>query len=137
MEACVVVCRTRKPSGREGKVLFIDAVHDVARERAQSFLKAEHQQRILTAYQAFTDEPSFANVATVEEILQKDGNLSIPRYVRPVAAAADAASTENGDDLTERLGFEFEIRSAASSGRRWTTWAMMLVRHGCGGRCRR
>ena len=65
MEACVVVCRTRKPSGREGKVLFIDAVHDVARERAQSFLKAEHQQRILTAYQAFTDDPGFAKVASI------------------------------------------------------------------------
>ena len=92
MEACVVVCRTRKPSGREGKVLFIDAVHDVARERAQSFLKAEHQQRILTAYQAFADDHGFAKVATATEILQKDGNLSIPRYVRPVAGAADDAS---------------------------------------------
>ena len=92
MEACVVVCRTRKPSGREGKVLFIDAVDDVARERAQSFLKAEHQQRILTAYQAFTDDPGFAKVATTEEILQKESNLSISRCVRPVAGAADDAS---------------------------------------------
>ena len=92
MEACVVVCRTRKPSGREGKVLFIDAVDDVARERAQSFLKAEHQQRILTAYQAFTDDPGFAKVATTEEILQKESNLSISRCVRPVAGAADDAN---------------------------------------------
>ena len=66
-------------SGKQIQVLFIDAVHDVARERAQSFLKAEHQQRILTAYQAFTDDPGFAKVATATEILQKDGNLSIPR----------------------------------------------------------
>ena len=105
MEACVVVCRTRKPSGREGKVLFIDAVHDVARERAQSFLKAEHQQRILTAYQAFTDDPGFAKVATATEILQKDGNLSISRYVRPVAGAADDASP--GGDLRSAWA-EFE-----------------------------
>ena len=105
MEACVVVCRTRKPSGREGKVLFVDAVHDVARERAQSFLKAEHQQRILTAYQAFTDDPGFAKVATATEILQKDGNLSIPRYVRPVAGAADDASP--GGDLRSAWA-EFE-----------------------------
>ena len=105
MEACVVVCRTRKPSGREGKVLFIDAVHDVARERAQSFLKAEHQQRILTAYQAFTDDPGFAKVAPATEILQKDGNLSISRYVRPVAGAADDASP--GGDLRSAWA-EFE-----------------------------
>jgi type I restriction enzyme M protein len=83
MEACVVICRTKKPADRKGKILFIDAVHDVARERAQSFLKPEHQARILNAYSAFVDETGFAKVATVEEILSKDSNLSIPRYVRP------------------------------------------------------
>ena len=45
-----------------GRILFIDAVHEVARERAQSFLKPEHQQRILAAYRAFADEPGFAKV---------------------------------------------------------------------------
>lgn len=84
MEACVVVCRTKKPPEKKGKVLFIDAVKEVARERAQSFLKAEHQERILTAYRSFTDQPGFAAVATIEEVIEKDGNLSIPRYVRPI-----------------------------------------------------
>jgi type I restriction enzyme M protein len=85
MEACVVVCRSRKPKARQGKILFIDAVHEVARERAQSFLKVEHQQRILAAYLAFEDEPGFAKVATIEEVLEKGATLAIPRYVRPVA----------------------------------------------------
>ena len=84
MEACVVICRSRKPADRQGKILFIDAVHEVARERAQSFLKAEHQQRILAAYQVFADEPGFAKAATIGEVVQKDSNLSIPRYVRPI-----------------------------------------------------
>jgi len=39
MEACVVVCNRRKPAARMGKVLFIDALHSVTRERALSFLK--------------------------------------------------------------------------------------------------
>ena len=59
-------------------MLFIDAVHEVARERAQSFLKPEHQERIESAYQVFADEPGFAKVATIEGILEKDANLSIP-----------------------------------------------------------
>lgn len=96
MEACVVICRTRKPAKRQGKVLFIDAVHEVARERAQSFLKPEHQQRILRAYQAFADDPGFAKVATVGKVLEKDGNLSIPRYVRPIG---NGASNGGGQDL--------------------------------------
>ena len=29
MEACIVICRTQKPAERRGKVLFIDAVHEV------------------------------------------------------------------------------------------------------------
>jgi type I restriction enzyme M protein len=88
MEACVIVCRARKPAERQGKILFIDAVHNVARERAQSFLKAEHQARILSAYQAFADDPGFAKVAMTAEVLEKDGNLSIPRYVRPLGNGA-------------------------------------------------
>jgi type I restriction enzyme M protein len=88
MEACVVICRTRKPAGRQGKTLFIDAVHEVVRERAQSFLSAENQQRILAAYHAFADEPGFAKVATIAEVLQKDSSLSIPRYVRPIVVSA-------------------------------------------------
>lgn len=94
MEACVVVCRTKKPGVRKGKVLFIDAVHDVARERANSFLKPEHQARILAAYKTFADDPGFAKVATTAEILEKDGNLSIPRYVRP---AGNGKGDGNGD----------------------------------------
>ena len=82
MEACVVICRTRKPKKRQGKVLFIDAVQEVARERAQSFLKPEHQLKILKAYKAFADRPGFAAVVSSEGILAKDGNLSIPLHVK-------------------------------------------------------
>ena len=104
MEACVVVCRTKKPPERQGRILFIDAVHEVARERAQSFLKPEHQARILGAYQAFADEPGFAKVTTIEEVLEKDGNLSIPRYVRP--AVGKTAGNPDGD--LDTLWAEFE-----------------------------
>jgi type I restriction enzyme M protein len=85
MEACIVICRTRKSAGRQGKVLFIDGVHEIARERALSFLKPGHQDRIVNAYEAFTDESGFAAVVSVEKILRADSNLSIPRFVRPTA----------------------------------------------------
>jgi type I restriction enzyme M protein len=45
MEACVVGCRTQKPKARRGKILFINAVNEVTRGRAQSFLTGEHLQR--------------------------------------------------------------------------------------------
>ena len=116
MEACVVVCRTRKPAERQRRILFIDAVHEVARERAQSFLKPEHQQRILAAYRAFADEPGFAKVATIEEVLAKDANLSIPRYVRPVVDAARASG--DGDLKTSVDGVRRQrARVLAADGR--------------------
>lgn len=94
MEACVVICRSKKPSDRRGKVLFIDAVHEVARERAMSFLRPDHQQRIEAAYQAFADEEGFAKGATFEEIAAQGHSLSIPLYVKRKTAGA-AATTES------------------------------------------
>ncbi len=63
----------------------------MARERAQSFLKPEHQQRILAAYQAFADEPGFARAATQEEIARQEYSLSIPLYVKRVRSKSQAA----------------------------------------------
>lgn len=57
------------------------------RERTQSFLKLEHQQRILAAYKTFADVPGFAKVATLTEIGVTAGNLSIPLYVKQAKVA--------------------------------------------------
>ena len=82
MEACVIVCRSRKEPARQGRILFIDAVAEIARERAQSFLRPEHQRRVLAAYQAFANEPGFAVVVSTADVLGAEGNLSIARYVK-------------------------------------------------------
>ena len=89
MEACVVVCRTQKPPEHRGRILFIDAVNEVARERAQSFLKPEHQTRILGAYRNFGDPTAggaFAVAATQAEIAEQGYSLSIPLYVKRATA---------------------------------------------------
>jgi type I restriction enzyme M protein len=104
MEACVVICRARKPVERQGRILFVDAVREVAREQAQSFLKHGHQERILKAYQAFVDEPGFVKVMTNAEILEGDGNLSIPRYVRPIGN--DETEGDDQDLKTAWAAFE-------------------------------
>jgi type I restriction enzyme M protein len=51
MEACVVIGRTAKPRGRKGKILLINTVNEVTRERAQSFLTDDHIARIAAAQQ--------------------------------------------------------------------------------------
>ena len=104
MEACVVVCRTQKPKARRGKILFINAVNEVTRERAQSFLTDEHLQRVVRAYQNFKDEPGFTRVVPIEEIRAKEGNLSIPLYVGgETQAQADAATVTATTALPDAL----------------------------------
>jgi len=98
MEACVVVCRARKPPKRRGQILLIDAVEEVARERAQSFLKPEHQASILSAYKAFEDDRGFARVVSADDVAKQDYSLSIPLYVKR-AANGRANSGANGGAL--------------------------------------
>ena len=95
MEAFVLVCRSVKPAVSQGKILFIDAVKEVARERAQSFLKTEHQTKILKAYRNCVDQPGFAAVVTNEETLAQGGNLSIPRYVKRAPKPKSARGDQN------------------------------------------
>ena len=82
MDACVVICRSKKPSNRKGKVLFVDAANEVSRERSQSFLTSSHIDRIVSVYRAFAEEEGFAAVATLSEIDAKQNNLSIPLYIK-------------------------------------------------------
>lgn len=94
MEACVVICRTQKAPERRDKVLFINAVSEVTRERAQSFLEEAHIQKILQAYRDFADINGFARVVSREEMRARGANLSIPLYVRPYGKS-------NGRDAQE------------------------------------
>jgi CRISPR-associated endonuclease Cas3-HD len=105
MEACVVICHTAKPKARRGKILLINAINEVTRERAQSFLTDDHIKHIVKAYEKFADDPGFARVVTLEEIRAKDGNLSIPLYVAPAANgnAATSPETTNTTSLPSAL----------------------------------
>jgi len=94
MEACVVICRTQKPKAWRGKTPFINAVNEVTRERAQSFLTDEPLQRVVRAYQDFKDEPGFTRVVPIEEIRAQEGNLSIPLHVGGETQAQTDAATK-------------------------------------------
>jgi type I restriction enzyme M protein len=103
MEACIVICRMDRPAARRGRVLFINAVDEVTRERSMSYLKPEHQERIADAYHAFVDVDGFAKVATLDEIRANDGNLSIPLYVRDANLRGRGVSEAKGEYVADGL----------------------------------
>ena len=112
MEACVVICRSKKPKDRKGKVLFINAVDEVTRQQAQSFLTEAHIAKITNSYGTFASEDGFTAVATNEEILANNGNLNIVTYVK-----RDTAKTELVDlptALESWRSSSFGVRSAAN-----------------------
>ncbi len=86
MEACVIVCRMKKPEERSEKILFINAIREITHEKAQSFLELQHIEKIVKAYREFEDNDDFSKVVSIKGVLANDGNMSIPLYL---------SSTEN------------------------------------------
>lgn len=108
MEAVVITLRANKAPEQRGKVLFINAVNDVARKQAQSFLRESHQAKILGAYQAFSNQPGFSTVAMLDQIAAKSHSLAIPLYVIP-------ATVTDGEARPSVLEALTQWRAAASS----------------------
>jgi type I restriction enzyme M protein len=111
MESCIVVCCSAKLAERAGRVLFIDAVNEVTRERAQSFLTPEHIERIASAFRAFEPDEGFAAVETLDAISERGSSLSIPLYVGR-ASARDEHDLETS--IADWRASAAELRSAAS-----------------------
>lgn len=107
MEACIVICRTFKDPAKRGKVLFINAVKEVTRKNAQSYLEDAHIAHISSAYENYADEENYAKVATIEEIAAQDYSLNIPLYVRgsivdpnPVASVEECVDDWMAQSIT-------------------------------------
>jgi len=97
MPACIVICRMTKPKTRQGKIIFINAVNEVIRERTQSFLTDVHIKHITKTYEQYKDEPDYAKVATLDEIRKNDSSLSMGFYV-PMTSGA-MGKEELGENL--------------------------------------
>lgn len=90
MEACLLICRWNKNKERKGKVLFINAVKEVTRHDAYSFLNDQHIQRIYSAFKNYENIDGLATVVGNMEILANKANLSIPLYVSSPIGASEA-----------------------------------------------
>jgi type I restriction enzyme M protein len=82
MEAMILVGNTNKPKSRKGKVLFVNGKYDVIDNKGLAYLNQEHINKLYSAFKEYKDIPHYAKVATVEEILDLEGNMNINFYVK-------------------------------------------------------
>lgn len=85
MEACIVICRTKKPDSHKDHVLFINALNEVTRKNAESFLESSHIEKIAKAYADYKSDGEIAQKVSIREIEKKDFSLSIPLYIQTSA----------------------------------------------------
>ena len=118
MEACIVICRTAKTENRRHKILFINAISEITRKNAQSYLEQAHIEKIASAFKNYEDEQGFSRVVGIEEISKNNYSLNIPLYARkrmdipPALSPGEAAdkwavqraeTTQSIDSLLELL----------------------------------
>lgn len=95
MESCVVVLRLNKPKERKKKILFINGVQEVTRERANSMLTEANLEKLVGAYFTPEKHTDIARLVDVSEIKENLFNLSIPLYVAAKKDANDEQDLES------------------------------------------
>lgn len=95
MEACILICRSKKEPGRIGKVQFIDAKDFVTRKNGESSLSPEHIQEIAELYRSNDAVSGKSNLVDIKDIQKNNNMLSISLYVQN--------ETSNSYDLAELM----------------------------------
>ena len=68
-------------NGNKDNILFVDASKEYKPGKVQNELTPEIIQKIVDTYTNRVDVPKYAHVASIQEIIDNDWNLNIPRYV--------------------------------------------------------
>jgi type I restriction enzyme M protein len=96
MESCVVVLNCNKSVERKNKVLFINGVEHVTRERAHSSLSDNDLTVLCEAYFTPVGQNSITALVDIETIKENLYNLSIPLYM-------EAISDEEAHDIEHAI----------------------------------
>ena len=82
MEACVLICKTKKPAKKKNKILFIAATNLVERKNSESYLTDEHIKTIVNLYNGYENVDNYSAVVDIETIYKGGCSLSPVLYVR-------------------------------------------------------
>lgn len=90
MVSCLLITTNNKSKERKGKVLFIQALAEVRKEKTMSYLDPQHITRIHEAYKNFKSEEGFTEVVGINEILEDaHARLSVQLFVKGQSTEED------------------------------------------------
>lgn len=112
MEACIMICKTKKPADKVGKVLFINAKNEITRKDSFSFLEDKHIEKIISAYRNFDNIDGFAGVATVKDMLKNNSSLSIGLYVKNIKKTSETEEISIKDAYSQWLASSNETNQS-------------------------
>lgn len=70
-----------KPAGHSARILMVDGTKILTPKRAQNILSQENLDRLYALYANYEDVEDYARVVTLDEIREKDYDLSPNKYV--------------------------------------------------------
>jgi len=85
-------------------ILFIDASKGFDKIKAQNYLADEHVNKIVDTYTKREEIEKFSHLASMEEIIENEYNLNIPRYVDTFEEEEDVDLDEVSENLKELAG---------------------------------
>lgn len=119
MEACIMICRSKKTEERKGNVLFIRATDLVEKKNTESYLTTEHIRQIVSLYNAHSYMEGRSRVLSISEIRENDYSLSPKLYV---PAKGTVSIEEDIDSLVEMWDM-----AAASASKEFNSLSTLLV----------
>lgn len=76
---CILVFKKCRENPKD--ILFIDASAHFDKVKTQNMLSEAHIDKIVNTYRERKTEDKYSYVASLEEVVENDNNLNIPRYV--------------------------------------------------------
>jgi type I restriction enzyme M protein len=77
----ILILNKNKPENKKNKVLIIDAEKDFVEGKNQNALRPQDINKIIKAYDNYSDIEKYARVVDIKEIAEKEYNLNISQYI--------------------------------------------------------
>ncbi len=81
LSPCFLILRRMKPASHSARILMVDGTKILTPKRAQNILSQENLDRLYALYANYEDVEDYARVVTLDEIREKDYDLSPNKYV--------------------------------------------------------